>query len=109
MIILQDVISVLQINASLFKNYVNINSISMSTVLKRYDLKMTLHILMQCVNSLIMMIAIQRKHDIMRNERYSVTAYDAAIVYFETLMKHLNVKKEIDVIKMMLLNSYFNE
>ena len=45
----------------------------------------------------------------MRNERYSVTAYDAAIVYFKTLMKHLNAREEISVAKAVLLNSYFNE
>ena len=109
MIILQDIISVLQINALLFKSYVNINSISMNAVLKRYDLKMTSHILMQHVNSLAVMIAIQRKHDIIKNEKYSMTAYDAVIVYFKILMKHLNAEEKIDVAKMMLLNNYFDE
>ena len=109
MITLQDAISVLQINVSLFKSYVDINSISVSIIFKRYDLKIISHISVQCVNSLIAMIAIQRKHDIMRDERYLMTAYDAAIVYFKTLMKHLNVKEKINVAKMMLLNSYFNE
>ena len=81
----------------------------MSTIFKKYNLKMTLHISMQHVNSLAVMIVIQRKHNIMKNERYSVTAYDAAIVYFKTLMKHLNVKKEVDVAKTMLLDNYFNK
>ena len=45
----------------------------------------------------------------MRNERYSMTAYDAVIVYFKILIKHLNVKEKIDVAEMMLFNSYFNE
>ena len=64
---------------------------------------------MQCANSLIAVIAIQRKHDIMRNERYSMITYDVIIIYFKTLMKHLNVKKKIIIIKIALLNSYFNE
>ena len=81
----------------------------MSTVFKRYSLKMTSHTSMQCVNSLIAMTAIQRKHDIMRDERYSVTAYDAAIVYFKALMKHLNAEEKIDVAETALLDSYFNE
>ena len=81
----------------------------MSIILKRYDLKMTSHILMQHVNSLAVIIAIQRKHDIMKNEKYSMTVYDVTIVYFKTLMKHLNAEKKIDVTEMMLFNSYFNE
>ena len=99
----------LQINISLFKSYVNINSISVSTVFKKYSLKMTFYTSIQCVNSLTVMIAIQRKHDIMRDEKYSVTAYNAAIIYFKTLMKHLNAEEKINVTEMTLLNSYFNE
>ena len=109
MTILQDIISALQVNTSSFKSYVNINSISVSTVLKRYNLKTTLHTSVQHVNSLTAVTAIQRKHDIMRNEKYSMTAYDAAIVYFETLMKHLNAEEKINITEMMLLDSYFNE
>ena len=45
----------------------------------------------------------------MRNERYSVTTYDAVIIYFETLIKHLNAEKKIDVTEMTLFNSYFDE
>ena len=45
----------------------------------------------------------------MKNERYSVTAYNVIIIYFKTLMKHLNVKEKIDVAETMLLDSYFNE
>ena len=55
------------------------------------------------------MTAIQRKHNIVRNERYSMTAYDVAIVYFKTLIKHLNAEEKISIIKMTLLDSYFNE
>ena len=81
----------------------------MSTVFKKYNLKITSHILIQCVNNLTAMIVIQRKHDIMKNEKYSVTAYNATIIYFKTLMKHLNVREKISIVKMMLFNSYFNE
>ena len=45
----------------------------------------------------------------MKDEKYSVIAYDAAIVYFKTLIKHLNVKEKIDVAEMMLFNNYFDE
>ena len=45
----------------------------------------------------------------MRNERYSVTVYDIIIVYFKTLIKHLNVKKKINVTKTVLFDNYFNE
>ena len=45
----------------------------------------------------------------MKNERYSMTAYDVAIVYFKILMKHLNVEEKISVVKIMLLNNYFNK
>ena len=106
---MQDVIFTLQINISLFKSYVDINSILMNVIFKRYDLKMTFYILTQCVNSLIVMIAIQRKHDIIKNERYSVTAYNVTIIYFKTLMKHLNAEKKINVVKTALFNNYFNE
>ena len=81
----------------------------MSAILKRYNLKTTSHILTQCVNSLTAVTAIQRKHDIMRDERYSVTIYDAIIVYFKTLTKHLNAEEKISVTETVLLNSYFNE
>ena len=81
----------------------------MSVILKRYSLKITSHISMQYVNSLAAVTAIQRKHNIMRNERYSVTAYNVTIIYFKVLMKHLNAEEKIDVIKAMLFNNYFNE
>ena len=81
----------------------------MSTVLKKYSLKTTFYILTQCVNSLAAMIAIQRKHDIIKNERYSMTTYNVIIVYFKTLTKHLNVEEKISIAKTMLLDSYFNE
>ena len=45
----------------------------------------------------------------MKDERYSVIAYNVIIVYFKTLIKHLNVKEKINVIKTMLFNSYFNK
>ena len=45
----------------------------------------------------------------MRDEKYSMIAYDVTIVYFKTLMKHLNVKKKIDVAKTTLFNNYFNK
>ena len=64
---------------------------------------------MQHVNNLTVIIAIQKKHDIMRNEKYLITAYNVIIIYFKILIKHLNIKKEINVIKTVLLNSYFNE
>ena len=38
-----------------------------------------------------------------------MTAYDTAIVYFKTLIKHLNAEEKIDVTKITLLNNYFNE
>ena len=55
------------------------------------------------------MIAIQRKHDIMKNEKYLIIIYDAAIVYFKTLMKHLNAERKINIAETALLNNYFNE
>ena len=45
----------------------------------------------------------------MKNEKYLMTAYNAIIVYFETLMKHLNVEEKIDIAKTTLLNNYFDE
>ena len=33
----------------------------------------------------------------MRNERYLVAAYDVAIVYFETLMKHLDAGGKVGI------------
>ena len=35
--------------------------------------------------------------------------YSAAIIYFENLMKHLNVKETINMIKMTLLNNCFKK
>ena len=57
-IFMQDIIFVLWINISSFKNYVNINLISVSAVLKKYDLKMTFHISAQHVNSLTVITVI---------------------------------------------------
>ena len=57
-IFMQNIISALQINILSFKSYVDINSISMNVVFKRYDLKITFHISVQCVNSLTAIIAI---------------------------------------------------
>ena len=108
-IFMQNVIFMLQINISLFKSYVDINSISVNAVFKKYNLKMTFHTLIQHANSLTAMIAIQRKHDIIKDEKYLMTAYDAAIVYFKTLMKHLNAEKKVNIIKTALFDSYFNE
>ena len=45
----------------------------------------------------------------MKDERYSVITYNVIIIYFETLIKHLNVEEKISVVKIMLLNSYFNK
>ena len=81
----------------------------MSIVFKRYNLKITFHILMQYANSLAAVTAIQRKHDIVRNERYSMIAYDAVIVYFEALTKHLNTEEKVGVAEAALLDSYFDE
>ena len=55
------------------------------------------------------MIAIQKKHDIIKNEKYSVITYDAVIIYFKILIKHLNAEKKINITEMMLFNNYFNE
>ena len=106
---MQNIIFILQINVSLFKNYININLISVSTIFKKYSLKTIFHILTQHVNSLAVMTVIQRKHNIMKNEKYSMTVYDVIIIYFKTLMKHLNVKKKISITKMILFNNYFDE
>ena len=38
-----------------------------------------------------------------------MTAYDAAIIYFEALIKHLNIKEKINITKAALFNNYFNE
>ena len=35
--------------------------------------------------------------------------YSAAIIYFKNLMKHLNVKKIINMIKMTLFNNCFEK
>ena len=45
----------------------------------------------------------------MRDEKYSMTAYDVTIIYFKTLTKHLNVKEKISIAEITLFNSYFNE
>ena len=38
-----------------------------------------------------------------------MTAYDTVIIYFKTLTKHLNVEEKVNITKMTLFNSYFNE
>ena len=58
MIILQNVIFMLKLDAEILNNNVRVNVTEISNFFKKYDLNMILHILMQCVNSLIIMIII---------------------------------------------------
>ena len=104
MITLQDVIFILKFNAEMLNSNVRINVIKASDFLRKYNLNMILHILTQCVNSLTVIIIIQKKHNSLK-----CAVYTAVIVYFKKLMKHLNAEKIISEMKMTLFNNCFNE
>ena len=59
---------------------------------------------MQYVNNLTMITIIQKTHKLL-----SYIVYIIMIIYFNMLIKHLNVKEVISVIKTMLFNNCFNE
>ena len=94
----------LRLDAEMLDSNVRVNVTETSSFLKRYNLNMTLHILMQHVNNLIIMIIIQKEHNSLKCAVYTVM-----IVYFKRLMKHLNVKEMISEMKMTLFDSCFNE
>ena len=101
---MQDVIFTLKLNAKMLDNNVRVNVIKASSFFKRYDLNTILHILTQHVNSLIVIIIIQKKHNSLR-----CAVYTAVIIYFEKLMKHLNAEEMINEMKMTLFDNCFNE
>ena len=59
---------------------------------------------MQCVNNLIVIIIIQKMHNSLK-----CAVYTTMIVYFKKLMKHLNAEKTINIAKITLFDSCFNE
>ena len=83
---------------------VRINMIKMSNFFKKYNLNTILHILTQCVNNLIIIIIIFKKHNSLK---YAI--YTMMIVYFKKLIKHLNIEEIINEIKTVLFNNCFNE
>ena len=101
-----DTVSMLQIHAVVFSCFVNAHHfLTVEKIVRKYNLNATLlHILMQHVNSLAVMTSIQNENITMKDADYS-----AAIIYFENLMKHLNAEETINIIKMTLLDSCFEE
>ena len=57
-IYMQNVIFMLKFNAEMLNSNVKINVIKINDFFKKYNLNMILHILMQCVNNLIIIIII---------------------------------------------------
>ena len=106
MIILHNTISMLWIHITVFNCFVDVHHLfTIEKIVKKYSLNVTsLHISMQHVNSLAAVINIQNENIIMRDADYS-----AAIIYFENLMKHLNVRKTISMMKTALLDNCFKE
>ena len=102
---MQDAVLMLQIYAALFNCFINIyHLLIMKKYVKKYSLNIILHILMQHVNSLIIIINIQNKNFIIKNTNYSIM-----IIYFKTLTKHLNAKERINITEMTLFNHCFRK
>ena len=99
-------VSMLQIHTAVFSCFVNIHHFfTVEKIVRKYSLNVTsLHILMQHVNSLAVMTNIQNENITMKDADYS-----AAIIYFENLMKHLNVREIISMAKTALLDNCFKE
>ena len=57
-IFMQDAIFTLRLDIKMLDNNVRVNVTEMSDFLRKYDLNMISHILIQCVNSLTVMIII---------------------------------------------------
>ena len=55
---MQDIIFTLKFNIKMFNKNVKINIIKVSNFFKKYNLNIILHILMQCVNSLTVIIIV---------------------------------------------------
>ena len=106
MIILHNVISMLQIHITAFSCFINTHHLlTIKKIIRKYNLNTALlHISAQCVNSLTAMTSIQNENITMRDVDYS-----AAIIYFENLMKHLNVRGTISMTEAALLDSCFEE
>ena len=90
-IFMQDINFMLKLDIKMLNRNVRINVIKMSNFFKKYSLNMTLHILIQHINNLIMIIIIKKKHNSLK---YAV--YTAVIVYFKKLIKHLNAEEMIN-------------
>ena len=102
-IILQNIIFMLKFNIKMLDSNVRINVTEMSDFFRKYNLNMTLHILMQHVNNLTVIIIIYKTHNLLNH-----AVYTAVIIYFKKLMKYFNAKKVINVVKTTLFNNCFN-
>ena len=85
-------------------NNIKINVIKVNNFLRKYSLNMTLHILMQHVNSLIIMIIIYKAYNLL-----SHVIYTTMIIYFKKLIKYFNAEEIISTIKITLFNNCFHE
>ena len=94
----------LKFNAKIFNINVHVNIMKVSNFSLKCNLKMILHILMQCVNNLIVMIIIYKTHNSLNYVIYTIV-----IIYFKKLIKYFNAEEMINVIKTTLFNNYFNE
>ena len=94
----------LKLNIKMLNINVHVNMIKMSNFFKKYNLKMILHILTKHVNSLTVIIIIYKTHNSL-----NCAVYTAMIIYFKNLIKHFNVRKMINIMKMTLFDNCFNE
>ena len=101
---MQDVIFMLRLDIKMLDNNIRINVIKASSFFKKYNLNMTLHILMQYVNNLTVIIIIHKIHNSL-----NCAVYTIMIIYFKKLIKHFNAEEMISTIKTILFNNCFNE
>ena len=103
-IFMQDIIFMLKFNIKMLDINVYVNIMKANNFFKKYSLKIILHILIQQFNNLITVIIIYKTHNSLNHAVYTII-----IIYFKKLIKHFNVEETINIIKIALFNSCFNE
>ena len=83
------------------------HTIYIASVLIYYKLISLSHTVIKHIKNLTMIINILKQNILMIINLHK--NYNIAIIYFKKLIKHLNARDIINMIKMKLFNNYFNE
>ena len=111
-IILQDIISIIQCYIEEFEDFTSffiMHIFTAGSVLNHYELILLPHIAAQYMNNLAAVAQILKQDTIMTEDSFKSIKYDTATVYFERLIKHLNIRGTTSTAEMKLLDSCFDE